>query len=235
MVSGKVAQPVKAVIFDVDGTLVDFVDSHAHAWEDAFREFGHNFPFEKIRSQIGKGGDQLMPVFLSEKEIGAFGNELEARRGVICASAISKIAGFPRVRELLERLRQDGIEIVLASSAKKDELGFYKRVAAIEDLVDKETSADDVEKSKPHPDIFEAALTLLQGIDRSEVIVIGDTPYDAEAAGKAGLRMVGVLCGGFAEDDLRKAGAIAIYADPAALLDKLDTTPLKPDVGQDMR
>jgi len=116
LVSEKVAQPVRAVIFDVDGTLIDSVDSHAHAWEDAFREFGHNFPFEKIRSQIGKGGDQLMPVFLSDEEIDAFGHALEARRGAILRERyFPRIAGFPCVRELLERLRQNGVEIVLAS------------------------------------------------------------------------------------------------------------------------
>jgi beta-phosphoglucomutase-like phosphatase (HAD superfamily) len=120
----------KAVIFDVDGTLVDSVDSHAHAWQDAFREFGHEFAFKDIRSQIGKG--ELMPVFLSKDEIDARDEELEAHRGAILRERyFPKITGFPRVRELLERLSWDGKEIVLASSAKKDELGFYKRVAGI--------------------------------------------------------------------------------------------------------
>jgi HAD superfamily hydrolase (TIGR01509 family) len=219
---------IKAVIFDVDGTLVDSVDCHAHAWQDAFRDFGHEFAFEQIRGQIGKGGDQLMPVFLSQAEIDARGDKIEAHRGAILRERyFPRIIGFPRVRELLERLRQDGKEIVLASSAKKDELSFYKRVADIAGLVEKEPSSDDAEKSKPHPDIFEAALTLLAGIDKSEVIVVGDTPYDAEAAGKAGLRTIGVLCGGFAEEELRSAGCMAIYESPAALLDQLDRSPLK--------
>jgi phosphoglycolate phosphatase-like HAD superfamily hydrolase len=123
------------------------------------------------------------------------------------------------VRELFERIKWDGKRIALASSAKGDELSAYKRIANIEDLVEKETSADDADKSKPHPDIFEAALVELGDIDLSRAAVIGDTPYDAEAAGRAGLRnRIGVLCGGFAEKELRAAGMVEIYQDPADLL-----------------
>ena len=219
---------VRSVIFDVDGTLIDSVDVHAQAWQDAFRDFGDAIPFDDIRSQIGKGGDQLMPVFLSRQEIEAKGEAIEKHRGKILRERyFPKIKTFPGVRDLFQRLRRDGLRIALASSAKQDELAFYKKVARIEDLVDVETSSDDAEKSKPHPDIFEAALSRLTGTDPADVIVVGDTPYDAEAASKAGLQTVGVLCGGFPEAELLSAGCIAIYQDPSDILARYDGSPLR--------
>ncbi len=209
----------EAVIFDVDGTLVDTVDLHAKAWQEAFRDFGHEVGFQEVRSQIGKGGDQLMPVFLSRDELEQKGEALEEHRGKILRERyLPRVTAFPQVRELFERLRRDGKRIALASSAKEDELEVYKKVARIEDLIQTETSSDDAEKSKPHPDIFEAAMKRLGDLRPEDVIVVGDAPYDAEAAGKAGLRTIGLLCGGFPEEELRKAGCIAIYKDPADLL-----------------
>ncbi|WP_424137959.1 HAD family hydrolase [Roseomonas chloroacetimidivorans] len=214
---------IEAAVFDVDGTLIDSVDLHARAWQDAFRDFGHEFEFQAVRDQIGKGGDQLMPVFLSREELDARGKELEKHRVALMKERyLPEITGFPGVRELFQRIRQDGTRIVLASSAKADELQIYKKIAGIEDLVDEETSSDDAEKSKPHPDIFQAALSRLGGVDPSRAIVIGDTPYDAEAAAKAGLRTIGVLCGGFPEDWLREAGCVEIYKGPADLLARYD-------------
>ena len=208
-----------AVIFDVDGTLIDSVDLHAKAWQDAFLEFGHDFEFKAIRDQIGKGGDQLLPVFLKPEEINRRGSDLEKRRGDILKERyLPEIKAFPEVTDLFRRLRTDGVKIVLASSAKADELKTYKNIAGIEGLTDAETSSDDAEKSKPHPDIFQAAMKKLGGIGESDVIVVGDTPYDAEAAGKAALRTIGFLCGGFPEHDLRKAGCFEIYDGPADLL-----------------
>jgi HAD superfamily hydrolase (TIGR01509 family) len=218
---------IKAVIFDVDGTLVDSVDLHARAWQEAFAHFGHQIEFSAVRSQIGKGGDQLMPVFLSKKEIDRRGQEIEEYRSKLYKQQyLPKVRGFPEVRQLVERIKGNGLQIVLASSAKSDELQTYKQIAGIEDLIDEETSADDAAKSKPHPDIFEAALDRL-GVAASEAIVVGDSPYDAQAAGKIGLRTIGVLCGGFPEADLRKAGCIAIYRDPADLLRRFDPSVLK--------
>ena len=218
---------INFVIFDIDGTLVDSVDLHARAWQEAFAHFGKDFPFERVRYQIGKGGDQLMPVFLSEEELGRFGEELEKYRGELYKREyLPRVKGFPRVRELFERVRADGKQIALASSAKGDELATYKELARIEDLVQEETSADDAEKSKPHPDIFHAALGRLDGLSPEEVIVVGDTPYDAEAAGKIPLRTVGLLCGGFPEAELRAAGCIAIFRDPADLLTHYEQSPL---------
>lgn len=221
---------VKAVIFDIDGTLIDSVDLHARAWQEAFAHFGKQFSFEKVRYQIGKGGDQLLPVFLSEREIEEFGDELTEYRGELFKRKyLPSVAAFPSVRELFERVLRDGKRIALASSAKKDELKEYKRIADIKDLVDEETSADDAEKSKPHPDIFEAALSQLGGVETSDAIVVGDTPYDAEAARKAGLRTIGVLSGGFPEEDLRAAGCVRIYKDAAELLANYETSPLASD------
>jgi HAD superfamily hydrolase (TIGR01509 family) len=217
---------LKAVIFDVDGTLVDSVDIHAQAWVDAFKEFGHDVGFEAVRGQIGKGGDQLMPVFLSKEELDDKGDDLNERRGkILKESYLSRIKPFADVRALFERIKADGMRIVLASSAKADELETYKKIADIEGLTDAETSSDDAEASKPEPDIFEAAMARIGGIGPDEVIVIGDTPYDAEAAAKAGLRTIGVLCGGFSRDSLQKAGCIAIYEGPTDLLAQYDRSP----------
>ena len=212
---------LKAIIFDIDGTLVDSVDLHARAWQETFRHFGREIEFEKVRHQIGKGSDQLMPVFFSEAELERFGEEMEKFRGELFKREyLSQVRAFPRVRELFERIKTDGKRIALASSAKKDELKAYKELARITDLVEEETSADDADKSKPHPDIFEAALAALGDVEADEAIVIGDTPYDAEAAGKIKLRTIGVLCGGFPEAELRAAGCTDIYRDPADLLAK---------------
>lgn len=216
-------ETIKAIVFDIDGTLVDSVDLHAKAWQDAFHDFGHNFEYEAIRAQIGKGGDQLMPVFLSAAELKARGEALEKHRSALFkAKYLGQVTAFPSVRELFQRLKADGLRLVLASSAKADEIGIYKNIAHIADLVDAQTSADDVVKSKPHPDIFESAMEKLPGMGVSEVIVVGDTPYDAEAAGKIGLRTVGLLCGGFPESDLRQAGCIAIFKDPKDVLENYE-------------
>jgi HAD superfamily hydrolase (TIGR01549 family) len=218
---------LKAIIFDIDGTLVDSVDLHARAWQEAFKKFGREVEFEKVRHQIGKGGDQLMPVFFSAEELELFGEELEKYRGELYKREyLSQVRAFPQVRALFERILSEGLRIALASSAKKDELKTYKEIARITDLVEEETSADDADKSKPHPDIFEAALDSLGDVEAEEAIVIGDTPYDAEAAGKINLRTIGVLCGGFPEAELRAAGCAHIYRDPADLLARYDESPL---------
>ena len=208
-----------AVIFDVDGTLVDSVDLHAEAWRRSFLRFDKTVPYTSIRQQIGKGGDQLLPVFFSDDELREFGEAMENfRSDLYKAEFLPQVRPFPQVRELFQRLRGDGIRLALASSAKGEELRSYKELTQIDDLVDEETSKDDVERSKPHPDIFEAALDRLGHPKPKEVIVIGDTPYDAEAARKAHLRSIGLLSGGFAEEELRDAGALRIFLDPADLL-----------------
>ena len=218
---------IQAVVFDIDGTLVDSVDLHAEAWRAAFKKFGKTVAFADVRRQIGKGADQLLPVFFSPEELAHFGQELEEYRSQIYKKEyLPRVKAFPKVRELLERIRQDGKRIVLASSAKGDELNTYKKVARIDDLIEAETSSDDAEKSKPHPDIFDAALAELRDVARDKVAVVGDTPYDAEAAAKADLRTIGLLCGGWNENDLRRAGCIAIYRDPAELHGRYEESPI---------
>ncbi|PTL83489.1 HAD family hydrolase [Vitiosangium sp. GDMCC 1.1324] len=210
---------VQNVIFDVDGTLVDSVDEHAEAWRRAFLEFGRDVPFAHVRSQIGKGADQLLPVFFTEDELEKFGQELSDYRSTLFKREfMPKLRCFPKVRELLQQLRQDGLRITLASSAKEDELEVYVRLCEIQGLTEGATSKDDASKSKPHPDIFEAALEKLGRPAPHTTVVMGDTPYDALAASKLGLPTVGLLCGGFPEEDLRTAGCRAIYKDPADLL-----------------
>ena len=218
---------IEAVIFDVDGTLINSVDQHAKAWLWAFARHGHDIPLEDIRAQIGKGGDQLMPVFLSPEEVEHSGKALEEERTTFFKDEyLPHLHAFPMVRELFERIRADGKRIALASSAKPDELERYEEIAEITDLVEHSTSSGDAEKSKPHPDIFQAALAKLGGLDPSKAIVVGDSPWDAVAAGKAGLKTIGLLCGGFEKDDLRAAGCSAIFTNPAELLLRYDESPL---------
>lgn len=209
---------MNAVIFDIDGTLVDSVDLHAKAWQETLAYFGHPVDFQEIRSQIGKGGDQLMPVFLSPAEIESRGKEVEAFRAELFKkNYFSKVKPFPKVRELFQQLIQDGWKIALASSAKGDELATYKKLCGITDLLDAETSSDDAKKSKPYPDIFQAALDELS-LPPQDCWVVGDSPYDAEAATKAGIQSIGFLSGGFPREDLLAAGYLNLYEGPADLL-----------------
>jgi phosphoglycolate phosphatase-like HAD superfamily hydrolase len=208
----------KAAIFDVDGTLLDSVDLHALAWHEAMEKFGHDVSFEQARGPIGKGGDKLIPHFLSEDAQRDHGKEMEEWRGNRFKSEyLPLVRPFSAVPDLLRRVKDAGTRIAVASSAKKDELDKYLDIAGIGDLVDVTTSSDDVKESKPAPDIFVVALSKL-GVECGDAVAIGDTPYDAEAAGKAGIRTIGVLCGGFTESSLRQAGCVQVYPGPAALL-----------------
>jgi HAD superfamily hydrolase (TIGR01509 family) len=168
-----------------------------------------------------------MPVFCTDEELDEFGEELERRRvELFTRDYLPRVRPFPRVRELFERLREDGLQLALASSAKEEELERHKKSLRIEDLLEAATSADDAERSKPHPDIFQAALAGLKGVRPQEALVVGDTPYDVQAAAKAGMRTIGLLSGGFAEEALRGAGAVAVYRDVSDLLEHYDESPL---------
>jgi HAD superfamily hydrolase (TIGR01549 family) len=209
---------VRAVVFDVDGTLVDSVDAHAKAWQDTFRHFGYDFAYSDLRHNVGKGADQYLAAFLSEDEIKRLAERMvEWRLERFKAEYLPAVRAFPCVRELFEHLKQKNLSIALASSAKGEELDSYLKLINVEDLLDARTTSDDAEKSKPHPDIFEAALGKL-GVTPNDALVVGDTPYDAEAAARAGIASVGVLCGGFDERELRTAGCREIYRDPEDLL-----------------
>jgi HAD superfamily hydrolase (TIGR01509 family) len=180
---------IEAIIFDVDGTLVDSVDLHAQAWVEAFAQFGKRVGFNDVRSQIGKGGDQLLPVFLSRQERAEFGKQLEAWRGEFFVTHEQpRVLPFPRVRPLFQALHDRGLKLVLGTSGTQDQIDFNKRACNISDLVDVEVTAEDVARSKPHPDIFMAALDKLGRPDPRSVLVVGDSPYDAIAAQRAGLR-----------------------------------------------
>lgn len=209
---------IQAVLFDVDGTLVDSNDLHAIAWREAFAHFGIERSFEEIRSQIGKGGDNLIPTLLppdlaeaKQAEIEQFRSELFGR------NYLPRVVPFPGVRALFEALYANGIKIVLATSAKQAELDFHRGIIGCEDLIHAATSKDDVDHSKPCPDIFEAALAKLAPMKREDVLVVGDSPWDVKAASKAGLSTIAVRCGGFAERELLEAGAIQVHDGPAEL------------------
>ena len=208
---------LRAILFDLDGTLVDTNDLHVEAWDRAFREHGHEFSRERIHSQIGKGGDNLVPSLLpdaSEEEQEA----IDERHGEIYKGELMPTARpFTRASDLLRRTKEEGLKVALASSAGSEEVDHYVELLG-KDLISFTTGKDDVEASKPCPDIFEAALKK-GGLRPDEAIVIGDTPYDVIAAKRAGLDCIAVLSGGFPEDELREAGAIAIYRDAADLLD----------------
>lgn len=217
----------QAAIFDVDGTLIDSVDLHAAAWQDALVRFGHQVTFDQARSQIGKGGDQLIPVFLTQAQQDDHGAEMEEWRGKrFKQHYLPMIRPFAAVPQLLARVRNAGLRVAVASSAKRDELDIYLRIAEITGLVDQAASSEDAERSKPAPDIFQAALEKL-ALPAAEAIAIGDTPYDASAAAKIGLQTIGMLSGCFPEASLRNSGCIAIYPGPAALLACFDASPLR--------
>jgi HAD superfamily hydrolase (TIGR01509 family) len=213
----------KAVIFDVDGTLVDSNDLHIEAWREAFAHYGIGLTYEQVHAQMGKGGDQLIPVFCSKEQVEKFGDQLEKLRvEIFTRDYLPQVRPFPKVRELFERLRADGLQIALATSAREIELETHLRKLDVGDLVDYATSADDAEHSKPCPDIFEAALAGLDDVLPSQAIVVGDTPYDVTAAARAGMKTVAVLSGGFTEETLLQAGAVAVFLDVTDLLERCD-------------
>jgi HAD superfamily hydrolase (TIGR01509 family) len=217
---------VEAVLCDIDGTLVQSNWLHAEAWQVAFAEMGIKLELEDIRRQIGKGGDELIPVFVPWWKREQVKEPLEAyRKFVFQHDYMARVKPLPKAREFLERAKAAGIRIALSSSASKEDLLTYKRIASMEDLVDVETSADDADKSKPHPDIFDATLRKLR-LPASKCIALGDTPYDAEAAGLAGLRTIGVTTGGWTRDELLAAGCVEVYESVAELLERFEESAL---------
>ncbi|HWH22735.1 MAG TPA: HAD family hydrolase [Allosphingosinicella sp.] len=219
----------KAVLFDVDGTLIDSNDLHAAAWQETFRHFGVEIPFEDIHAQIGKGGDNLIPTLLPPELVEEKQEEIEDYRSELFQrDYLPRAVPFPCVRELFERLTADGVKIVLASSAKAKEVAYHVGIIGGEDLVYATTSADDVESSKPDPDIFQAALKKVAPLGSEDVVVVGDSPWDVKAACKAKLRTVAVRSGGFPDEELLEAGAAELYDGPEDLLRNYERSLLAP-------
>lgn len=214
----------QAALFDVDGTLVDTNDLHASAWREAFLNFGLDKPVEEIRWQVGKGGDNLIPSLFPD--LGeAQRDEIEAfRADLFRRDYLPRATPFPGVRDLFERLTADGIRIVLASSSHAEEVDYHLGLIACADLVEAKTSKDDVDNSKPCPDIFAAALGRVAPLGAGEVAVVGDTPWDAKAAARLGLRTVGFRSGGFPDEALSEAGACELYDGPSDLLARFDSS-----------
>lgn len=206
---------VKAVILDVDGTLIDSNDAHAQAWVDVGEEFGYPITFDRVRWLIGMGGDHVLPELTGLEEGSEQGKRILDRRGEIFRKRyLPSLAPFPSVRELLERIDRDGYRMIVATSASKDDLHGLLEKAGVADLLDGATSSDDAENSKPAPDIVEAALERA-GCAPDEALMIGDTPYDVKAASRAGVRTLALRCGGWGDQDL--AGAVQIFDAPAEL------------------
>jgi phosphoglycolate phosphatase-like HAD superfamily hydrolase len=205
----------RAVILDVDGTLVDSNDAHARAWVDAFRETGLEADYERVRRAIGMGGDKLIPHVAGTSADSPEGVRISARRAEIFATRyLPFIRPFPRVRELVQRFVDDGFTVVVASSAKEHEVRALLERAGVDDLIQSETSGDDAKRSKPDPDIVRVAIKRA-GAPLEAVVMLGDTPYDVDAAHRAGIPIVALEAGGWRRDDL--VGAIEVCSSPADL------------------
>ncbi|HUS17191.1 MAG TPA: HAD family hydrolase [Chloroflexia bacterium] len=211
---------IRGVILDVDGTLVDSNHAHAQAWVDALTEAGYQVEYEKVRAGIGMGGDKLLPSVIGVEKDSDEGKRLSKRRTEIFQKHyLPHLQAFPQTRELLQRIRERAIRLAVASSAEEKELKALLKIAGADDLIAMKASSEEVEHTKPDPDIVESAYGLL-GNSSDEVVMIGDTPYDVQAATRAGVRAIAFRCGGW--DDEALAGASAIYDGPADLLAHLD-------------
>jgi HAD superfamily hydrolase (TIGR01509 family) len=214
---------LRAVLLDVDGTLVDSNDAHAESWAAVLAEFGYQVDLQHVRCLIGKGGDKLLPETTGIAKDSELGKRIIERRAVrFKEDYLPRLAGFPRAQELLKRLNAQGLTLVVATSANRDELESLLRVIDSTDLLGDATSSSDAARSKPDEDIIEAALRKSECAP-GEALMLGDTPYDIEAAARAGVRCIALRCGGW--DDGALKGAIAIYDDPQQLLEQFERSP----------
>src|SRR5262245_9893850 len=213
----------RAVIFDVDGTLVDSNDAHAQAWVNALAEHGRRVELARVRPLIGMGGDKLLPKIAGIDIGSAEGKAVDAsRRAIFSRDFVPSLQPTRGARALLEWLRDQRMKLVVATSAQASELQDLLRVARARRFFEAAASSSDARRSKPDPDIVRAALART-GCAPADVIMIGDTPYDIEAAHRAGIDVIALRSGGWADRDL--AGALATYADPADLLDHYALSP----------
>ena len=209
-------QKYKAVLLDIDGTLIDSNEQHTDAWVAVLREFGYDIPAERIRPLIGMGGDNLMRELLSLGKDDPTAKEISKRRGELMKSEyLPTVKPFPQARELLVRLKAGEIKTVVATSSKEDETNILLAILQAKELVDTGATGSDVKNSKPDPDIINVALQK-SGMRPEDVVMIGDTKFDIEAAAKADVPVIALRSGGASDSDLQ--GAIAIYDDPADLL-----------------
>jgi len=215
----------RAVIFDVDGTLVDSNDDHALAWVQAITESGRRVEFSRVRPLIGMGGDKLLPEVTGLSIDSPEGKAIASRRrDIFQRDHLPHLKPTRGAQALLEWLRDDRQKLLVASSAEDDELRQLLDVAGASRLIESATSSDDAERSKPDPDIVAAALRRA-GVPAAEVIMVGDTPYDVAAALRAGIEIIGLRSGGWSDQEL--TGAVAVYADPEDLLEHYDLSPFK--------
>lgn len=213
---------LKAVLLDVDGTLVDSNDAHAQAWLEVLEQNGYQTTFERVRELIGKGGDKLLPEVTGVAKDSAEGKRLSTARSALFQRVyLPQLRAFPQAEALLRRMRSSGLELVVASSAGEDELRPLLEVCGALPYIQQQTSSADAEHSKPDPDIVRVALGKAN-CSPGEAVMLGDTPYDVEAAAKANVRAVALRSGG--HPDAAFSGAIAIYDDVADLLAHFDTS-----------
>jgi HAD superfamily hydrolase (TIGR01509 family) len=212
-----------AAILDVDGTLVDTNYQHALAWYRAFRQNGVTVPLWEIHRHMGMGGDHIVAELAGEGFDAKHGDDVRAAEKALYLALIPEVQPLQGARELLEALRSRGHTVVLASSAKPIELQHYIELLDAQEVADGWTDAGDVERTKPEPDLIHAAIQKAGG---GPAVMIGDSTWDCEAAGRAGVETIGVLTGGFSEDELRDAGAVAVFRSLHALREGLAETPL---------
>ncbi|HEY0427779.1 MAG TPA: HAD family hydrolase [Pyrinomonadaceae bacterium] len=214
---------IQAVIFDIDGTLIDSNAAHAESFAGAFKKFGKDVPAGELKCLIGMGADDILKKYLSGDEIEKIGEDLkEYRKKVFLEKYLPNLKVFPKTRELFEKLKQDDRQPALGSSASEEELKEYKKLLDIDEFIEEETNADDADEAKPEPDIFLAAFDKLKNVDKENVLVIGDTPYDAEAASKADLKIFGVESGGWTREKLLETGCAEVFRNVAEIYENYE-------------
>jgi len=210
-------------VLDVDGTLVDTNYHHAIAWYRAFREHGLTLPVWRIHRHVGMGGDQLVAAVAGKRVEDRQGDSIRAAETALYADLIGEVQPFADARRLLELLGDRGHRLVLASSGKPDEVDHYLDLLNARELVEAWTTSGDVEQTKPDPDLV---VTATEKVGGGEAVMVGDSTFDCEAAARADVATVAILTGGFSEQELRRAGAAAVFESLSELCERLDETPL---------
>jgi phosphoglycolate phosphatase-like HAD superfamily hydrolase len=217
---------VKAVFFDIDGTLEDSNDFHVMAWQEAFRDHGHPFEKGQIRGQIGKGGDQLVPSLMPGIDEKARKAISDRHGEIFRPKYLKQVKPFPHAFDLIEMLHAMGMKMLLASSSERTEVEHYVELLKVAPFLTGIVSKDDVANSKPAGDIFAAALSQVFPLAASETLAVGDTPYDVESALRSDVKTIALRSGGFSEEVLGDAGALYIYGSIKDLFDHFETSPL---------